>query len=226
LDFYSICGHELLLLPWMREWGIRKGCDDCSASARDNRKQGPIAILQGFGYEPGTTNPQFGCRDPTYSEVRYMLYTSLARDGMGAVFWVDYRSGADLRATVDTVIHEASSLGAAIAGGQFRSPLIEVSEPLVGYKYCADGAGRYIIAVNESSRDSLFEVVEPRTLQDVDFALPPGLEAASVRVLYDRRDEATGQYAERSLPLVRDGSGRLHFVDSFAIYEVHVYQIL
>jgi len=197
--------------------------DDCATQSKVEGKLPPIIDLQGVGTSAGY-------RDPTYLETRYMLFTTLVRDVSGVAFWVDYKSfGTPVRGTVNSVIQEASRVGAYLKAGIFGDPSVGVSESKIGYRVATLGNALVIVAVNESEKGdqplSGTLPSPPPTFPSVTFTLPAGLRPASVHVALDGLDEATGEYTARSLPLSAGADGRYRFSDTFLPYKVHVFSI-
>jgi hypothetical protein len=197
--------------------------DDCAAQAKAESKLPPIIDLQGVGTGAGY-------RDPTYLETRYMLFTTLIRDVSGVAYWVDYKAfNTPVQGTVNSVIKEATQVGAYLKAGTFGDPSVTVTEPRIGYRAAHLGSAMVIFAVDESEKGdqplSGTLPAPPPTFPKVTFTLPSGLKAASVDVALDALDEGTGKYAARSLALSQNPQDRYEFTDAFTPYQVHIYNV-
>jgi hypothetical protein len=187
---------------------IRDMVHDCMtylASHHGPRYEGFIAILQGFSWGGASD------RDPTYAESRYMLFRSLIESPYGAVHWVEYQASATLTPVVHRLIEEASSLGAALRSSTFDAAAVTSSVSTVHYAYSA----RYLVAVNDAAADA----------NGVRFTLPASVTAAQAKLVSDRFDAGTSQYASRTVTIDRSAPAAPSFTDDFRRFEVHVYDL-
>jgi hypothetical protein len=197
--------------------------DDCAKQAKIESKLPPIIDLQGVGTAAGY-------RDPTYLETRYMLFTTVIRDVSGVAYWVDYKSfGTPVQGTVNSVMKEASQVGAYLKAGAFGDPSVAVTEARIGYRAAHLGNAMVIVAVDESEKGdqplSGTLPSPPPTFPMVTFTLPSGLKAARVDLALDALDPVTGKYAPRSLAPSQNAQGRYQFTDAFTPYQVHIYNV-
>ena len=190
----------------------------CSVNDDAIGRPGYVAILQGFGLD-ADGQPQFNSRDPTYRELRYMLFTTLVRDVRGAVYWVDYRANDALKTSVNTVLHEATSSMGVLAEGTFGDPTVAVDAPDIAYRYAATACGTYLLAINEAGG------VPGQSLTDVTFTLPSSVQGSEMEVLFDGFDEISRSYQSRTVPLDRQGSEAPRFSDDFEPYGVRLYAL-
>jgi hypothetical protein len=197
--------------------------DDCAAQAKVEGKLPPVLDLQGVGTAAGY-------RDPTYLETRYMLFTTIVRDVSAVAYWVDYKAfNTPVQGTVNSVISEASQVGAYLKAGTFADPSVAVTEAAIGYRAARLGNTMVIVAVDESEKgdQSLSGTLPapPPTFPAVTFSLPSGLRATRVDLALDGLDQSTGKYAQRALPLTQNAQGRYQFTDAFTPYQVHIYNV-
>jgi hypothetical protein len=197
--------------------------DDCAAQAKVESKLPPIIDLQGVGTGAGY-------RDPTYLETRYMLFTTLIREVSGVAYWVDYKAfNTPVQGTVNSVIREASQVGAYLKAGAFGDPSVGVTDARIGYRAAQLGNAMVIVAVDESEKGdqplSGTLPAPPPTLPMVTFTLPSVLKAVNVDVALDALDQSTGKYIPRSIGLSQNAEGRYQFTDAFTPYQVHIYNV-
>jgi hypothetical protein len=188
---------------------IAQMVDDCTqylAAHHSPKFEGFISDLQAFAW----SNTE---RDPTYAELRYMLFRSLIRSPFGSQYWVEYRASATLADEGNRLIREASGIGAALRSSKFGDPSLTVSATGVRYAYGGAAGKTYLVAVSDSDA----------AVSGASFSLPAGSGAKKATLRFDRLSQ--GQYATRELALAPDAAGRPTFKDDFTSFEVHIYEL-
>jgi hypothetical protein len=183
----------------------------------DGRGQRFWAVPLGFGYFPGTTNPQNYVRDLTNSEHKWHTHTATVLGYKGAIFWWDMNSAGmvqtnpNMTSLVAERFSEIAQMAKEMANGTTNSGLPFVSVPtsklIYRYGINPDSNSGVILAVNISRYDARDNNGEP--LNNVEFAFPNGIRTPHVEVIGENR-------------IIPTPNGV--FTDSFSEFQVHAYK--
>jgi hypothetical protein len=168
-------------------------------------KPAPIATCQGFG-----DNTMYPYRTPTYKELRYQTFAAVVQGIDKVLFWMYNGWGDKDPVALDRVKQmtlQIQSIGAEMNAGLTQDPKVGVSQPATNlvYRYGVSAGRHVILAVNIANRTS----AQGASLSSVKLTLPAGATPSQVNVLHE----------SRTIPVT---SGA--FTDSFAPFEVHMYQ--
>ncbi len=93
---------------YMAAWTRR--LNQAADLVKKNGKQGLIVAVQGYG----ATHPEYGKREPTYNELRYMFYASVAVErSLGVLFFMDSWASENDKINISKILKEAGGIGLA-----------------------------------------------------------------------------------------------------------------
>jgi hypothetical protein len=111
-------------------------------TVKQQGKQGLIVAVQGYG----ASHPEFGKRDPTFNELRYMFYASIvAETSLGVLFFMDSWAGEENKKNVEKLFKEAKEIGLAEIK---KGTALPSDNPAIKFRRC----GKTTIAVNTSNK--------------------------------------------------------------------------